>query len=170
MKIDLRKALVLSLFLAWAVGGNGAHGQAAEARILVENFEAYEAGMQPYHWKRPHKKSRSLLDLPRQLDRDDDYFEIVAEGGRKSARAYTRDESVQVVRLNGDGYQWDLSTHPTLQWDWRANALPEGGDETRNNLNDTGGAVYVVFAMNRLLGPKQIKYTYSSTLPVGTVM
>ena len=170
MEIDLRKALVLSVFLAGAVGfGSGAHGQAAETRILVENFEDYEAGMQPYHWKRPHKKSRSLLDLSPELDRDDDYFEIVAEGGSKRARAYTRDESVQIVRLNGDGYRWDLRTHPVLAWQWKANRLPEGAREDKDRYNDAGAAVYVTFDSKDWLGrPRSIKYTYSSTLPVGT--
>ena len=170
MEIDLRKAFVLSVLLAGAVVcGGEARAQAADARILVENFEGYEVGVPPYHWKRPHKKSRSLLDLPRELDRDDDYFEIVAERGGKSARAYTRDESVQVVRLNGDGYQWDLDTHPMLAWQWKAKRLPEGAREDKDRYNDAGAAVYVTFDSKDWLGrPRSIKYTYSSTLPVGT--
>ena len=170
MDIDLRTVLILGALVAVAaVLGGEAHGQAAESRILVENFEGYEAGMQPYHWKRPHKKSRSLLDLSPELERDDDYFEVVAEDGGKRARAYTRDESVQIVRLNGDGYQWDLDTHPVLAWQWKAKRLPEGAREDKDRYNDTGAAVYVTFDSKDWLGrPRSIKYTYSSTLPIGT--
>ena len=161
-----------SVLLLGAVAWPGEAGaQVAEASILVEDFEGYAAGVPPYHWKRPHKKSRSVRDLPRVLDRDDDYFEIVELGGSKRARAYTSDESVQVVRLNGDGYQWDLRTHPRLTWQWRAERLPAGAREDKNKYNDVGGAVYVTFDSKDWLGrPRSIKYTYSSTLPVGTTV
>lgn len=160
----------LSVLLLGAVGVPGeALAQAAEASIVVEDFEDYASGVPPYHWKRPHRKSRSLLDLPRVLERDDDYFEVVEEGGSKRARAYTNNESVQVVRLNGDGYQWDLSTHPRLAWQWRAKRLPEGAREDKSKYNDAGAAVYVTFdSRDWLRRPRSIKYTYSSTLPVGT--
>ena len=161
---------VLSVLLLGAVGRPGeAAAQAAAAPIVVEDFEGYAPGVPPYHWKRPHRKSRSLRDLPRVLERDDDYFEIVEQGGSMRARAYTKDESVQVVRLNGDGYQWDLNTHPRLVWRWRAERLPEGAREDKSRYNDAGAAVYVTFDSKNWLGqPRSIKYTYSSTLPVGT--
>ncbi len=162
----------LSVLLLGALGEPGeAAAQAAAESIVVEDFEGYAPGVPPYHWKILHRKSRSVEDLPRVLDRDDDYFEIVEQGGSKRARAYTSDESVQIVRLNGDGYQWDLRTHPRLTWQWRAERLPEGAHEDKNKYNDTGGAVYVTFDSKDWLGrPRIIKYTYSSTLPVGTTV
>ena len=162
----------LSVLLLGALGGSGeAAEQAVAESIVVEDFEGYAPGVPPYHWKRPHRKSRSMLDLPRVLDRDDSYFEIVEQGGSKRARAYTRDKSVQIVRLNGDGYQWDLRTHPRLTWQWRAERLPAGAHEDKDKYNDVGGAVYVTFDSKDWLGrPRSIKYTYSSTLPVGTTV
>ncbi len=63
----------LSVLLLGAVAWPGEAGaQAADESILVEDFEGYAAGVPPYHGKRPYKKSRSVLDLPRVLDRDDD--------------------------------------------------------------------------------------------------
>ena len=54
---------VLSVLLLGAVGATGeAAAQVADASIVVEDFEEYAAGVPPYHWKRPHRKSRSLLD------------------------------------------------------------------------------------------------------------
>ncbi len=62
----------LSVLLLGALGGPGeAAEQATVESIVVEDFEGYAAGVPPYHWKRPHKKSRSVLDLPCVLDRDD---------------------------------------------------------------------------------------------------
>lgn len=76
---------------------------------------------------------------------------------------------MQVVRLNGDGYDWNLDTHPRLAWQWKAKRLPEGAKEDKERTNDTGAAVYITFDSKDWLGrPRSIKYTYSSTLPVGT--
>lgn len=44
--------------------------------------------------------------------------------------------------------------------------LPEGASE--KDKNDSGGAIYVTFGTDWLGRPKSIKYTYSSSLPVGT--
>jgi len=160
---------MLGIFFAGALPGtDGAQAQGSQRPIIIDNFESYTAGVQPYHWKRPHKRSRSLLDLEPALERDDDYFEVVSDAGNKRVRAYTKNESVQIVRLNGDGYRWDLRTHPRLTWAWRAMQLPRGAREDGEQYNDTGAALYVTFGKDWLGRPRSIKYTYSSTLPVGT--
>jgi hypothetical protein len=167
----MRNVCWLTVFLsALLAGGPGeTAAQTAAAPLLIEDFDGYEAGVPPYHWKLPHKKSRTLQDLPRVLDRDVDYFEIVEQGGSKRVRAYTKDESTQIMRLNGDGYQWDLRTHPRLSWQWQARQLPAGAREDKSKYNDAGAALYVTFDSKDWLGrPRSIKYTYSSTLPVGT--
>src|SRR5690625_7612951 len=46
--------------------------------------------------------------------------------------------------------------------------LTDCANEASNN--DTGAAVYVTFDTDWLGRPRSIKYTYSSTLPVGTVV
>jgi hypothetical protein len=169
MHKDCRLFVMLGVIVASALLGTAeAPAQGSRRPILIDNFEGYTAGQQPYHWKRPHKRSRSLLDLEPALERDDDYFEIVNDGGSKRARAYTKNESVQLVRLNGDGYQWDLRTHPRLAWAWRAIQLPRGAREDEDRYNDTGAALYVTFGTDWLGRPRSIKYTYSSMLPVGT--
>ena len=45
--------------------------------------------------------------------------------------------------------------------------MPVGANEEKKN--DTGAAFYVTFGKDWLGRPRSIKYTYSSTLPVGTV-
>lgn len=140
-----------------------------DGAIIVEDFEGYPTGVPPYEWKRAHKKSRSLVNVPRVLDRDVDYFEIVDEDGSRRARVFTSNESTQVVKPNGEGYWWDVNSHRRLAWDWKATRLPEGAHEDEGKYNDTGAAVYVTFDKDWLGRPRSIKYTYSSTLPVGTV-
>ncbi len=142
--------------------------QSAAMPIVIEDFQQYTGGDSPYTWKRAHKSSRSFVQVPRELERDRDYFEIVDEGGNKVARVYTRDESTQIVKLNGEGYHWDVRVHQILAWSWRATQLPTGAREDVGKLNDAGAAVYVTFGTDWLGRPRSIKYTYSSTLPVGT--
>ena len=157
------------LYGVMGLGVQTSLAQEPHERIYIEDFEGYEAGDPPYHWKRPHKNDRTVLELPRTLTRDNDYFEIVEEDGQKRGRIFTRDDTEQVVRLNGDGYRWSLRTHPRLAWSWRAERLPEGAREDKARFNDTGAALYVTFGSRDWLGrPRTIKYTYSSTLPVGT--
>ena len=137
--------------------------------ILVEDFESYEPGEAPSRWSWPHVSRRSLVPINPVPERDDDYFEVLEEDGRRFARAYTKDETVQIGRENGDGYDWNLNSHERLAWQWRAVQLPQGAREDRRSLNDTGAAVYVVFdCRDWLRRPCSIKYSYSSTLPVGS--
>ena len=100
---------------------------------------------------------------------DREQFVIVRERGNKALRAYTQGESQRVSLVNGQGgFTWNLFTHPRIRWDWRALKLPKGASERRKN--DTGAAFYVTFGKDWLGRPRSIKYTYSSTLPVGTVI
>ncbi len=88
-------------------------------------------------------------------------------------RAYSKGEAVHLTMANDrDGFNWDLRSHPYLTWDWRANELPRGAREDKSRMNDAGLGLYVYFDMKGLLikKPEGIKYTYSSTLPVGTIL
>ena len=144
-----------------------ARAQAA-GRIVIEDFEIYEEGGIPHKWKTPKRDARIMAPIKREAERDDDYVEVVARGSGQCLRAYTRNETVQIARINGAGFEWNLETHPLLSWQWRAGQLPEGAREDRRDRNDAGGAVYVTFDCKDLLGrPCTIKYTYSSTLPIG---
>ena len=156
----LMRAVVLLMAALTAQAG-------ATQPVQVEDF-SYE-GSVPTKWRILDRRSKQSLPLPAVLQRDDDYVEVVTRNGERMLRVYTRNETVQVARLNGeDGFDWDTRRHPVLMWRWRAERLPEGARETSNARNDTGAALYVTFDCNDWLRrPCTIKYTYSSTLPVG---
>ena len=91
------------------------------------------------------------------------------QGRRRHLRPLPhRGEAIRIILPNGDGYRWRLDSHPRLQWRWRAHVLPEGAREDRRGPNDTGAALYVILSRDWLGRPRTIKYTYSSTLPVGS--
>lgn len=142
----------------------------ASAQVVVDDFEAYAEGGLPTIWK--YQKGGRLHDLSERWMRPKERFTVVAEPAcGQMLRAYSEGESVHLALVNGDGaLEWDVTEHPVLSWEWRANRLPEGAREDRDQLNDSAGAVYVVFSLDGFLvkRPKSIKYVYSSTLPVGT--
>ena len=139
--------------------------------LLVDDFEQYSDGQLPVRWKYP--EGRKLVWLEDRHMRPNEKFYVAQEGRNKFLRAFTRGEAVHVSMANdADGFNWNLDTHPYLSWDWRANQLPRGAREDKSSLNDSGLGLYVFFSFTGLLvkKPVAIKYTYSSTLPVGTIL
>ncbi len=159
-----RKVASLLLFV-----GLYCSGVSAQQTQVIEDFEMYHDNDTPLRWKIPDRASRSMLPIPSDHNRPNEYMRVVTQGHGKVLRTYTQDEAVLLALPQGDGLDWDLQTYPRLTWRWRADVLPDGAREDTRNLNDTGGAMYVAFACNDWLGrPCTIKYTYSSSLAVGT--
>ena len=137
---------------------------AGSGRILIDDFESYRGGDLPA-WRIGR---RNLPYGPRFID-EDEYFVVREEGGRRFLRGFTRGEAIWISLPNGEGYDWDLATHPRLRWDWRVHQLPKGAREDRKSRNDAGAAVYVIFSRDWKGRTKGLKYTYSSSLPPGTL-
>lgn len=143
--------------------------QDSTQRIVVDDFEQYESGALPSEWKFLRKRKLRTLK-PEYMNEKEEFF-VVEDGQNKFLRVYTEGEAQRITMGNeDDGFAWNTRTHPTLQWDWRALRLPEKAREDKGKLNDTGVALYVTFSSDIFGRPKSIKYTYSSTLPVGTVV
>ncbi len=139
--------------------------------VMIDDFERYVEGGLPTQWK--YIEGRKLVWVEDRHMRPNERFYVVKEGRNKFLRAYSQGEAVHLSMANDrDGFDWDLRTHPVLAWDWRANELPRGAREDESRLNDAGLGLYVFFDFKGLLfkKPEAIKYTYSSTLPVGTIL
>jgi len=164
--------LVMGLAVAVELVPWGMHSAATaqtESRLapeLVEDFESYEAGTFPDQWVQVGR-SRDVIPLEKAIEPNEDFL-VKEEGGNKFARMITKNEALRFSLRNGYEFDWNINVRPRLQWRWRALELPEGASEKEQN--DTGGAVYVTFGTDWLGRPKSIKYTYSSSLPVGTVV
>lgn len=139
--------------------------------IVVEDFQSTAVGELPSNWGHA-QRSGTLEPMERHMDENQKFY-VTEEDGKKFLRGESRGEAIRMsLAANGEqgGIRWDLNEYPRLRWTWRAQKLPEGAREDRNSLNDTGAALYVTFETNWLGLPRSIKYTYSSTLPVGTVV
>lgn len=134
---------------------------------LVDDFESGTPGNPPTRWKGTQNKEH--VPLTRKMKSTKTVY-VREEDGNRFARVHTEGTSFRIVRSRKKGLNWNVRKRPYLQWSWRAKALPEGGNEKYDRKNDTGGALYVTFGTDWLGRPKSIKYTYSSTLPVGTTV
>lgn len=133
---------------------------------VVEDFESYRVGELPERWNT--NDGRTLVPADQSTMTADHEYRILADGGNRFARATMSDYAYRLIRLNGDGYDWSVAAHPVLSWRWRIQEAPEGAREDDRRKNDVAAAVYVSFDRDWLGRPRSIKYSYSSTLPVGT--
>ncbi len=146
---------------------DGARAEKAPGPIVVADFESQTPGLHPSGWKYLHE--RRLVPFGPRFNRPAERFLIARDGDDNTfVRSHTAGEAIRIILPNGDGYRWRLGSHPRLQWRWRAHVLPEGAREDRRGPNDTGAALYVTLSRDWLGRPRTIKYTYSSTLPVGS--
>lgn len=134
--------------------------------ILLDDFESYEVGSFPDRWV--HVSESKEIRTYEEVREPGETVVVKEEDGNKFLRLITRNEALRFSLRNGEEFRWNVEEHPRIQWRWRAKRLPEGASE--RGKNDVGGAIYVTFGTDWLGRPKSIKYTYSSSLPVGSVV
>lgn len=134
---------------------------------LVDDFESETPGNPPRQWR--GTQGKELVPLTRKMKSKKTAY-VREEDDNQFVRVYTEGTSFRIVRSRKKGLDWNTQKRPYLHWSWRAKALPKGGNEKYDRSNDTGGALYVTFDTDWLGRPKSIKYTYSSTLPVGSTV
>lgn len=137
---------------------------------LLDDFEADPPGDPPGKWRALSDREPVPLTTGDMMTERKNVY-VREEEDNQFARMYTDAKGLRaVLPLENGALDWNLDKRPILQWKWRAKDLPDGGNEKRRSSNDTGGALYVTFGTDWLGRPKSIKYTYSSTLSVGTTV
>lgn len=95
---------------------------------------------------------------------------MLEENGDKFLR-YDGSKAMYINLPLGNRGNLNIHETPKLNWDWRVHSIPKGGNEDSKNVNDFAASVYIVYDLGRVLfkkAPMSIRYTWSSTLPVGT--
>ncbi|MEX0770883.1 MAG: DUF3047 domain-containing protein [Balneolaceae bacterium] len=132
--------------------------------LLVEDFEKESTGELPTRWF--DQKGEKVPAYYTDKNQTRYLYEVMQEDGNK----FLRFDGVKGVHLNfplKEVENLSIREHPILSWRWRAHILPEGAREDKNSLNDVTASIYVVYSLNWLRIPRVIRYTWSSTLPVG---
>jgi hypothetical protein len=147
-----KKGLVtvfLLCFLVWAsVLVTALSGDEPRAVRTVEDFSSFEAGTFPEGWK---SRGGDGGEVYRVRSDKESYLE-----------ANARNSAVTIAK----NFQYDSIEYPYLMWQWRVIELPQGGDERFKKTGDSAAAIYVIFEGR--FRPKNIKYVWSASLPVGT--
>lgn len=137
---------------------------------LLDDFEADTPGTPPSRWRALSGKTPVPLTKGDKMTERKNIY-VRSEDGNQFGRIETDAKALRVVLpFENSERDWSLDKRPILRWRWRAKDLPDGANEKHSSSNDTGGAVYVTLGTDWLGRPKSIKYTYSSTLPVGTTV
>ena len=88
-----------------------------------------------------------------------DLYQIKTENNNP----YLAAKSINSDNLIVKKIEVDLVKYPYLNWRWRANYLPESGDESVRKYCDAAASIAIVLNTSRFF-PKTIKYSWSTTL------
>ncbi|HOP64944.1 MAG TPA: DUF3047 domain-containing protein [Spirochaetota bacterium] len=105
-------------------------------------------------------------------------YYLLNENGKKFLRGSTKSNtalSIQIGKIVNDS--WNIFSYPVLSWEWRVHKTPAYARENSSKRNDSAAGIYVLFQRKKvpLVSWKYqplnwIKYVWSSSLPVGTVV
>jgi hypothetical protein len=117
---------------------------------LIDDFSTYAVGKFPEVWRPKGENGRP-------------FYLMAEENGHKYLKVDALHDGTSVFRP----VEWDIQKYPILEWVWRPRLLPKDGNEKKQSTNDCSVAIYVVFPIHWGV-PDTLKYTWSTTLPVGT--
>ena len=141
-----RPALILSTCMMAFLLLRAGPGLAA---TVLENFEQSAENGFPSKWRASDEDGKTI-------------YRIESENGNRFLRARANNKAVQI----GLEHSFDAKHHPRLKWRWRVHQIPPGADERVSGKHDAAAQVYVIF--DNQIRPRVLKYTWSSSLPVGT--
>jgi hypothetical protein len=144
--------LVMVLLLLCAVAG-----VRAGDRVLVEDWkDKLGATGVPPGWQRQNWGSPKYD------------FKVQEDDGRSAIHMKSDNEGSTISRdIKG---KVDLKVTPTLEWSWKAVALPKGGNSCKKATDDQAAQVFVVWPrFPEAVRSRIIGYVWDTTLPVGTI-
>lgn len=156
--------LILSIFFVVVSDPVTPTRKLPDGSILLEDFQNDKVGDLPANWFN-RNGDRNPINYEGRL-REEYQYSVREEGGRKFLR-YEGSEAKHLLLPLGANEEINIRDTPVLSWQWRVHQLPQGANEDRDNLNDTAVSIYVVWGFNMLRVPRVVRYTWSSTLPVG---
>lgn len=152
-------AVAVGLVIA---GDYPAGAQNNPGAVVIDDFQGYSSS--------PFSKWM-IRDATRKAA--DSVYRLLAENDNIYLGADSSGSSIQIAKK----VSWNINRHPLLTWKWRARRLPANANEAYGNTNDSAASIYVIFQRARvpfMPWDRQpinvIKYVWSTTLPVGSVV
>jgi hypothetical protein len=129
----------------------------ASEKLVIDDFEEYALNKFPAGWG--IKKG-----LWYTSGKGNKTWRINEENGNKFLSADSKNDSFTI----GKKYKYSLDKFKFLSWKWRVHTLPLKGDEKNKKTGDSAAGIYVIFPGGII--PYSIKYVWSSTREVGTIL
>lgn len=174
MKVQSRvffgvKVLLGIVFLMMLMGNSYAQiHELPNGIVVLENFQQDTVGHLPYNWYDRNGDTKTQFFSPAQ--REKFKYQIKQQGKNK----YLEYSGMEAQHLNlplVNQKQINIKKTPILSWKWRVWQIPKNGDENVSKRNDSAAGIYVVWGFTSVFKiPKSVKYAWSSTLPVGTIL
>ena len=156
--------LLISVFLSQDMNAQSVK----EGIFLIEDFENEKVDDLPASWYNQKGEAKPIYYEGKL--RETYNYAVKMENGDKFLRFDgKRGKHLSFPLLNNE--EIDIYSTPILSWKFRIHEIPVGANEDEGDKNDAAASVYVAFDLGRVLFkkvPKTIRYTWSSTLPVGT--
>jgi len=119
--------------------------------VLVDDFEKYQPGDFPADWNGRKEEAKNIYLV--QVDSSENHY----------LSANSPDTDMFIIREA----KVDIGEYQYLNWQWKVNELPKGGNESIKKFCDVAASVNVVLVASKII-PKTIKYSWSTTLEKGT--
>jgi hypothetical protein len=166
MRLKRAAALLILLSLFPFIPGNSDKLCSEPEKIVIEDFN-----------KSGDVFFREWKNMESSASPWEEYY-LASENGKNFLRASTERNpalSIQIGKVVNN--KWNIFNYPVISWEWRVHKVPANGNETRSSRRDSAAGIYVLFQRKKipLVGWQHqpmnwIKYVWSSTLPVGTVV
>jgi hypothetical protein len=124
---------------------------------VVDDFKSSAPGSFPKGWQ-----TKDQDEMP--FAKAKHLYMVEQHGNRRVLHATYREQAITIGRRIEN---WNLDEYPVLEWQWKAIQLPKGGNENSLGNNDCGAAVYAIWDIGFPFYVDSLKYSWSSTLPVG---
>ena len=136
--------------------------------FLIDDFENSDKNGFPTKWY--DRDVKFIWANGSDFEKSNYYYRILEENGNKFLR-YDGIIAKHMTFPLREKQELNIYETPILNWKWRVHDIPEGANEDSKYNNDTAASIYVAFDLGRVLFkkvPKSIRYTWSSSLSVGT--
>ena len=166
----IKNTFIVLILLILGIEHIYAQSSVSEFSFKVEDFENELLGDLPENWYNQKGEARPIT-YTGEL-RETYNYQVMEESGNKFLRFEgIRGKHLNYPLINKDNL--NIYSTPVLEWKWRILDIPDGANEDNKSSNDAAASIYVVFDLGKVLFkrvPKSIRYTWSSTLPVGKEM
>lgn len=115
------------------------------------------------YWVDKFENEKALSSWKGRANNFEEIYKIDTSNNNQFLRAVSKSTDNFIIKE----IEVDIVEYPYLNWKWRANKLPNDANEHHKKSSDVAASVYLIIRPSKWR-PQSIKYTWSSTLEIGS--